>query len=515
VQRTEDTVTGALSTTVIRQSVYPSAVFGPGQPLMSGFVAAADTFSGTHSIAGIALSGTPGSVVGTQRVYVDTISTDADGYVLAETGATGSAPHAISNGGSTGLSVAESFPGFTVQLLNSPAIETVIVTAPGDTIRPEVPTTNGLQQPESTLGVVRGFHRLRWLGDAYGPGAPFAWDLPVAMQAALDASIAARFSATLSTMDNAVRALPNFPTGAAGVRPLIIARIPFEIIGPDGSPAQAAMFQRHRPGDVLDSLEKNSRLFGTAGDTVRLTVPATAWMPGDTLYVIENIQVDLTARASNGSDAVVVHDTVINGRTQQLPVQVFEPQIGLRLVLGCESDVTPVRTTCNPIRQGEVGASSYLPMQPGWETVIHRRQEFDQNSDVLLTATPHLTAERRLDASDARSIHVVPNPYVVVSAYDALNANRTVSASRVMFVNVPLEGVLRVYSVSGQLMRQLTWTAADLAANGGTTTHGDLPFDLRRTSGSDIGPGLYLYVLTGRSANSAGVTARGKFVVIR
>jgi hypothetical protein len=72
-----------------------------------------------------------------------------------------------------------------------------------------------------------------------------------------------------------------------------------------------------------------------------------------------------------------------------------------------------------------------------------------------------------------------------------------------------------VYSVSGQLMQQLSWTAADLQNRETGQTSGDLPFILRTREGLDMGSGLYLYVLTATGPGANGQVARGKFVIIR
>jgi hypothetical protein len=110
---------------------------------------------------------------------------------------------------------------------------------------------------------------------------------------------------------------------------------------------------------------------------------------------------------------------------------------------------------------------------------------------------------------------VVPNPYIVQSQFDQIGTNRTRIEARVRFVNVPDEGMLRIYSVSGQLLQQLTWTPADLIASGDNSPHGDLPYNLRTREGLDLGPGLYMFVLTPKGENASSMVARGKFVVIR
>ena len=77
-----------------------------------------------------------------------------------------------------------------------------------------------------------------------------------------------------------------------------------------------------------------------------------------------------------------------------------------------------------------------------------------------------------------------------------------------MFTGVPSEGTLRVYSVSGQFLQQLTWSASDLNGTG------DLPYNLRTREGTELAAGLYIYVITPRGASNKDL-ARGKFVLLR
>jgi hypothetical protein len=211
----------------------------------------------------------------------------------------------------------------------------------------------------------------------------------------------------------------------------------------------------------------------------------------------------------------IVHDTVINGRTQTLPIRVEREVISLKFVMRCNSNVNPSRTTCNPVRIGTRGSSGYLPYADGYETVLHFNRNFDQNSEVALQALPVRASVNPLKRLDMDRIQVVPNPFIVQSSFDAISTGRNLIENRVRFVNVPAEGTVRIYTVSGQLVNQLTWTQADLVAQGNNSPHGDLPFNLRTREGLDLSSGLYLYVLTAKGANANGQVARGKFVVIR
>jgi hypothetical protein len=229
--------------------------------------------------------------------------------------------------------------------------------------------------------------------------------------------------------------------------------------------------------------------------------------------------------ALGGIATPIVRDTTVNGVVQTLPIQTSQPTYGAMLVYACATSgaVTPSRTTCNPIRIGTLGASAqasssstgWFPFASGFKQRVLLNRPFDQNSEVQMTAKPISISNTPLDQKAMNLIHVVPNPFIVQSAYDKLTSGRAVDQNYVMFVNVPSEGLLRIYTVSGQLMQQITWVKSDLVASGNGAPHGDLKFNLRSKEGLSLSSGLYLYVLTARGDNANGKVARGKFVVIR
>jgi hypothetical protein len=274
------------------------------------------------------------------------------------------------------------------------------------------------------------------------------------------------------------------------------------------------MFQRHTSGNEADSLFRNSRLWGNSGDTVRLMIPPDVWMPGDTLWVIENILTDSTVTVG-GNVVHILRDTTINGRTQQLPIQVSRQIVGLKMTLSCASGGSPTRITCNPLALGTQGATGYLPYDAGYESVWHLNRPFDQNSEIQLTAQALVPSGLPITKRDMNIITVVPNPYIVQGAFDRLGTNRSVQESRIMFTNVPKAGMLRIYTVSGQFLQQLSWTQEDLIVSANGSPHGDLPYNLRSKEGLDLGAGLYIWVLTAQGETANGQVARGKFVLIR
>lgn len=182
-----------------------------------------------------------------------------------------------------------------------------------------------------------GQFEVRWHGDAFGQrnNRQFRLGPLSALQGDLDESLAGRPVASRTVTDEAVRSLPNFPAAAA--RQLIAAAVPFEVIGPSGTRAELAMFQRHERGNSADSVARNSRVFGTRGDTVRVQVRPDVWLPGDTLYVIENVGMQRT--------------------------------VTLRLTLACAPTGDAQRTTCNPLALNTRGATGYLPLDSGYVSV--------------------------------------------------------------------------------------------------------------------------------------------------
>jgi hypothetical protein len=550
VQRSVNAASNVTVSTVIRQSIYQRASASPAGPATVDFVAAADTFVGTgtltYSTGGsfsnrYELSTTPRANLSTPetQVFLDTIS--KAGYVLAkESGepmflAVG---NTFEPGGNSGISQsvtsfegAPDNPGFsaTINAETAPnaARLSAVIDPRGDTVNTAVASANGVgyQSTGSLLFNVSsgrflngyapgGIWTLRWAADAFGPRAPFAWGTPDQMQAALDASLAARATVRTTLVGDSLRSLANFTAGQSGARPMIEARLPFNIVGPDGSIASAVFLQRHTTGDAIDSIKRNSILVGTAGDTARLMIPPDMWMPGDTIYIVEARLVDSTV-LSGGAPVSVVHDTTINGRVQRLPIQVLRTTLTLRLRMGCNSNTLPDRNTCNPVRLGDRGATGYLPYASGYSSVIHLNRAFDQNSEVVLTGVPVRSNARPLTSADMERIHAVPNPYIVQSQFDLIGSDRQRVDARIRFVNVPDEGVMRIYTISGQLVQQLSWTPQDLIASGDNSPHGDLPYNLRNSSGLELVSGLYMFVLTPRGANSNGMIARGKFVVVR
>ncbi len=356
-----------------------------------------------------------------------------------------------------------------------------------------------------------GQYTLTWQTDPFGSGAPFLIDPVSDIQGKVLSSIqeATSKATTITETSAAVAAL----VGATTTRPLVRARVPFTLTYRDvdgrTENVRFAMLAR----------SSNTRLLGTGNDTVRVTVPDSIWLPGDTLIALQKVERDSTVGTGASKFTVVTAD----GANGFRPVTVLVDSIGLnRLLVSCTSGVTgsgarPAAdaVTCNPLAINTRGASpsgGYLPVGAGWTQFFELARAFDPQSVVQLVATP-FTTKAVLNQADMARVSVVPNPYLARSDVDQLT-NRNPTA-KIYFTNVPDEGVLRIYSVSGQFLQELTWTRNDLIYQGSTTPTGDLPYNLRTREGLDMGSGLYLYVLTATGTSGNGLVQRGKFVIIR
>ena len=487
-----DQTTGAVTSTVRVQTVIPSAnqngtvvanfveretvLFGPGKLDMTGFTFAPDTLFANG-----------------KRILRATVN--GLGYVLAQ----GSRPFIVSTTLSDGVMPAtftnrSDFPGFRFEFTQSDSSVLQldrIVRDNGDTLAVILQNANAVQyrQESSTRVQGRGTYEFRFQDDAFGPGVPFTVQGPLEQVGpAVTASLAQREVAVVGDTTAAIRAIVTAAAPAGYGPALRPIRFPFTVVSSTGNPIILAA-----PRRTITTGVTNTLLIGVGADTVRVPVDSLDWLPGDPFVVLEVLQ-----RDSLVAGAVAV-DANGNRLTQLDTVVAFAPT-----VLGCDNP----RERCNPARFPGPGGTGYLPFQDGWKIVINYPFPFTTQSEIALRIEGQNRAASFV-RSDLDKIRVVPNPFVVQSLYDDIGGGRR-GDPRLMFSGVPARGSLRIYSVSGQFLQELSWEPGDLEAGSG-----DLPWNLRTREGTAVAGGLYIYVLTAHDANGKKVNARGKFVIIR
>ncbi len=377
------------------------------------------------------------------------------------------------------------FPGFTLSINNAQGgtqtLERIVKTN-GDTVVVGIMNNSAVQLQEGTTtraSSANGLYTVEFAQDAFGPAVPFVIDFGdvSVVRSQVTASLNARQTATTGATDQGI-------ADVLGVTDLIAVKFPFTITNETAN-RQTILAMR--------SAQKQSTiLLGSGADTLRVLVPDDVWVPGDQFYVLEIIQRDSTAGGN----------VILDGSDQ--PIQVTDTLVSFgRMNLGCN---TP-RVSCNPLAPTTRGSTGYLPYEAGWYLAIRYATPFSMLSDVEFDVTA-LQLATTLSAGDLSSVLVVPNPWVFQSQFDDVSGGRRADP-RILFTNVPARGTLRVFSLSGQYLQQLSWTEADLNSTG------DLPYNLRTREGTDLTSGLYIFVITAENGSGGKQFARGKFVVIR
>jgi hypothetical protein len=552
VRKTIDTLTSATTTQVTARWILPRAATTAAGPATTNFVAAERNFSANLNIpvrnGANSITGTFRTIAGSSRVFVDTINapTGRPGFLLVdgENRPIIVASDAYATAGTPNLAASQqnapNYQGFVVQLRDSssaagfrlipsllnPDADTremnFVVRAEGDTLvanarqfTPFVNAITGANRP-----VRGGRYEINWQTDPWGPRAPFRLDPVADLQGTVSASLAEATSrATTVTTTSAADA-------AIVGRPLRRARVPFTLnfTSSEGQSQPVRIAALPRPAAT-----GNTRLLGTGTDTVRVAVPDSVWLPGDTLVLLHNIQRDSTV-GTGATAFVVVGTQTVDGVTERGPIQIQKDSVGARIAVQCgtaglsrpAADVI----TCNPLvllsrgattpgnQTSEALAGGYLPVQAGWKQVFELTRTFGPNSIVRMTATP-FTIDNVVTKAELRRVTVVPNPYLVRSNNDVMGTSDNNTTPNITFTGVPAEGTLRIYSVSGQFLQELKWTPADLQQSGNPNAFGDLPYNLRTREGLELGSGLYLFVLTATGEKGGNQVQRGKFVIIR
>jgi hypothetical protein len=318
-----------------------------------------------------------------------------------------------------------------------------------------------------------GRYRITWGDKPYGPSEPFRIDRtnPQRTDSAVRASLIARANTSVGVVTPEAATITGIPAGD-----LVAVNLPFTIYNESFQrPVQVAM--RRRTTSTI-------RL-GTGADTATVTVPEDEWIPGDALVLIEDVDED---------PAVTANTVTFTSFT-----------------LGCDPSLSTY-TYCNPIALLTPGASTWITTKPGTEQRVTYNPALttDQQFEVTVAASRigDLVASADLRKS-IKTVRAVPNPYVAFSNY--INPRDPNNRTRpLLFTHVPPRGRIRIYTVSGQLVQQLTWVPTDL------NDTGDMIWDLRTREGLDVAGGLYMFMVTGLDANGREIASHlGKFVIVR
>lgn len=388
------------------------------------------------------------------------------------------------------------FADFVIDAKDDPGgwsgAEPDVWTMKGDTLRSfSFPSIEWLEKLSTPTGEL--FHRLivRWADRVFPDPLP-RLDLrnPETTRSQLLAAVRARKSAVSTATGAEVVNAINSATGMDITdADLAAVSLPFRIIDAStGKEVRIAMLKRSKFQSVL---------LGSGIDTISLQVPDDVWWPGEPLILLEQVPLARTDASGN---------LVIQGGNP-----VFDDHLRVtwtEAVIGCD---TPQRVSCNPISgPGRAGLPGYVEVRPegdknfpsGWELLVDYHAAFTSQSGFEFETKAAVLGERlsTLPQGALERVKVVPNPYIGASNYEFAQGD----LRRLMFTNLPPQGVIRIYTASGQFVQELRWTPELLSGNG------DLYYDMQTREGNRIASGLYIYVI-----EAMGQKALKKFIVIR
>lgn len=359
------------------------------------------------------------------------------------------------------------------------------------------PMVSWIAASASATGRGYGEYRFDFTAPEFGPTRLFRVNVvnPSETRSAFEQSVSQRQGHNTAAGEDIAAAIraTGTATGDADItaNDLVTVSVPFTVTNTTTGREVIVAMRR--------SAKRDSIPLGTGVNQVNVGVPSDKWVPGEPLVFLERLTKFRTALTADGAEYVVldasgrpvVHDTLVVTWNAA--------------VLGCEAPVT-----CNPLVHGTPGAAAtgYLPITPGLEYLRVRYQNaLTTASAYEFEVVPPVEGDKvmAVTGDDLFNIKVVPNPYVVFSQFEQLNAER-----KLMFMGLPPRGTISIFTVAGQFVQRLTYTEADLAGNG------DLFWDMRTYENNEVASGLYLFVVEGvLPASGQTVRKTGKFVVIR
>lgn len=365
-------------------------------------------------------------------------------------------------------------PGFDRQYYLSAGVEVIgPMVEPGPTWQ----STGSLvsTRTASTNPVPAGEYSIEWVDRAFGPGEPFTLDLVnrTATAQTIQQSLAGRSVGLTGDITAAVATKIGTALGRPAITTdsLVAVKVPFRVTNLSyrsaGSPRPVTVAMVKRTDNTI--------VIGNQADTMRVTVGADEWVPGDQLIFLEP---DLAG-------ALQVTWT--------------------RASIACNPTFF-TRFSCNPVRLQTTGASIWVGTEAGMQLRVSYHVPVTSASQLTIRATPPNRGANLVSTDPAAiraglaAVRVVPNPYIAISGF----------GDNLMFTHMPPRGLIRIYTVAGQFVQQITWTESDLGPTG------DLVFTPRTREGNEMGPGLYVFVLHAQDAAGADIGTRtDKFVIIR
>lgn len=130
----------------------------------------------------------------------------------------------------------------------------------------------------------------------------------------------------------------------------------------------------------------------------------------------------------------------------------------------------------------------YILPNSGDVLKIESRKAFTRNDSYTFRMTGNdINIEKAAD--DLSNIYTVPDPYIVSNTLErkVINESEGRGDRRIDFVNLPNECTIKIFTVSGKFVREITHSSAE--------NNSRAIWDLRTKDGLEIAPGIYYYIV--------------------
>ena len=131
------------------------------------------------------------------------------------------------------------------------------------------------------------------------------------------------------------------------------------------------------------------------------------------------------------------------------------------------------------------------------DKIAIKPQKWFVDGDYWIADMSMLGASEVVTENDISNVSVVPNPYIISSRF-----NESTNGNRIRFTNLPQQCTINIYTISGEFVKSIDHN---------DNFQGSVFWDLKNTSGKNVAPGLYIYMLE----TNNGLSKVGKFAVVR
>ena len=153
--------------------------------------------------------------------------------------------------------------------------------------------------------------------------------------------------------------------------------------------------------------------------------------------------------------------------------------------------------------------------QPNDVYAMRFRRPFNESDSITFSVNPQKRYDRQLAKTTMDKIRVVPNPYVATNVMEPSVVNKYLNQRRrLLFTNLPEKCTIKIFTISGILVRELHQPEDGLTNYGGlgSSSAGVLHWDMLTKEGLEIAAGMYFYHVKN---DISGEEITGKFGVLK